>query len=1732
MIKKKKVTKAVSVVLSFMMVLSNLQVMSASDLDTVHLNENEVIGIEKVAVFTSESAIRWQSDFEDGTTWGFINGGGAEADVVEENGNKHLKLTGLGSGTRTITKTLEEPTNNALVEIGFDWRPGDVSTDKNSSEVLFTDINNAPIFRLVKQGGTEGVIGYEVGTTGIDISGMEYISGISTDNAWLSVYLVFDFKSESISLKISDKSDDTKSFGAPHISIKDLHYSNRMNAIIVKGNRSSGQTLAFETGLDNIFISTSEDSAPEQKPKNITTIVTNYKKEHNFVVGAKEEDVISHFPETLTIGLENNVHIPNVPVKWSTRDYDLNQEGTYEFIGELDIEGIPNVSNENNIQASVTVTTVKSVAQAPEIDGYDNLYYSDFGDFIPVTPPNWGFSTANATLSINEEDVGGNTSPKLQFTQLDQSGARVATKNLESPVNGDRILVTFDWYPGLLNDKGTNAYENGGEFRLIDSSGNTIFTLNNMKNQPLQYIVGKQKAVKTGFHNPDMWLTIEVRFDFMENELNLKLMDKFSGESEEYTSTLEGSAFDGTISALRLTGVRTSGNNVTWTTYLDNFGIYHISLPENRITVVDQIPYKRIYVDTALTIDEIGLPQSVTVTLADGNKADVDVDKWIAVDKMWDGSQAGVYTFEGILKESDTVENGFDRKATCYVYNRLTKATNVRHTEWLDRGVIALTSEDGIFISWRLLVDEYDKDIKFNVYRNDELLNKSPLAITNYNDQVGKGNDVYRVETILNGKTIESNQVSALENDYLSIPMQKPESGINDLGQEYSYSINDCSVGDLDGDGQYEVIVKWYPSNAIDSSLSGLTGPTIFDAYKLDGTPLWRMNMGLNLTSGAHYHQFLVFDFDNSGKSEFLVKTADATTVYGVTDGEFDEEKVISVIGNSENNGKWIYGKDDPENLHGKVHDGPEYISIFNGETGEVIDTIDYRFPVGDVSSWGDTWYNRSDRFLAGVAYLDGKTPSAIYGRGYYARTTYVAYDLIDGKLKEKWYFDSSEEDGYGEGMGFHSLATADLDNDGCDEIIAGSLVLDNDGSILYVMDGEMGRELGSHGDALHVGAFDPDREGIHIVSVHEESAVASLEYHDGATGETLMSYYASVDTGRGVAANITSKPGYEFWGTADRQDVEKGSGIYSVQDSIIGENSRGAGLAVNFKIYWDGDLLHELLDDVHISKFNEETGFSSKMRTFEGVKSSNGTKATPSLQGDILGDWREEVVLPTLDSTELRIYSTTIPTDYRLYTLMHDTTYRMGIAWQNVGYNQPPHIGFYLGEDIRDRVLDGQLNIPTVSYTNKPVDPEKPIDPEKPTDPTDTEEPGEDNKQGQGMAGSIEKPTIKKEKDGSVLIRQKAKLDLKSEIAEIVLDNETFKKALNQAQEDAKDRKNIRLDIPKVSGAKSYSLELPIDAIATSQDRHQLIVTSDVATFIIPSNLLEGHNLKDDNVVKLNFKEGIEISISINDEIKGLERLARPMIISIPYEASTLELDNYEHLVVEFTDEHGNKTLILNSFYDANTKMVTFSTDKLGRFEVSYIHKTFSDLENHQWAQESIEVLASKGIINGTSVQENTFKPGENISRADFMVLLIKTLGLTHTPEINNNFTDISPNAYYYESIETAKALGITSGVGDNQFNPTGYISRQDMMVLTANALAAIDKGLSLQNKDILAGFKDKDSISSYATKSLATLVDNNLIGGYDEKINPLGNSTRAETAVFMHRIFKNIYSNEMNIQ
>ncbi|UTF60412.1 carbohydrate-binding protein [Gilvimarinus sp. DA14] len=592
--------------------------------------------------------------------------------------------------------------------------------------------------------------------------------------------------------------------------------------------------------------------------------------------------------------------------------------------------------------------------------------------------------------------------------------------------------------------------------------------------------------------------------------------------------------------------------------------------------------------------------------------------------------------------------------------------TGSSNVEYLDRGLVVLPAEDGgNVLSWRWSgLDE--QRIRFEVYKNDEFFRTvRPGEPTFLEDINGQAGDSYQVVATVDGEEKDSSDVVQVqEKSYLSIPLNKPANGFVD-GVEYSYIANDASAADLTGDGQYELILKWEPDNAKDNSQGGKTGDVLIDAYTLEGELLWRINLGHNIRAGAHYTQFIAYDFNQDGRAEVAMKTAD-----GTVDGRG------TVIGDADA---------DYRNDGGYVLDGPEFLTMFEGATGEALSTVDYIPPRGDDINaiWGDDYGNRVDRFLAGVAYLDGKTPSLVISRGYYTRAVVATYNFDGNNLTQNWVYDSNNDTGASlAGQGAHSLSVADVDSDGADEIIFGAATLDNDGSVLY------STGLG-HGDALHVTDIIPGNDGLEIFMVHESSGAYitdegnfGVEVHDAATGEILISQPSNGegdDVGRGVTGDIDPNyPGMESWGSR--------GGLMAADGSIISENKP----AMNFMVWWDGDLNREMLDGTEITKWNSESLLVEKEPLFNAgtfsnglAVSNNGTKATPALSADILGDWREEVVLANESSTRLMIYSSNIPTDIRLPTLMHDRQYRTAIAWQNVGYNQPPHPSFYMGSDM-----------------------------------------------------------------------------------------------------------------------------------------------------------------------------------------------------------------------------------------------------------------------------------------------------------------------------------------------------------------------------------------------------------------------------------------------------------------
>lgn len=591
-----------------------------------------------------------------------------------------------------------------------------------------------------------------------------------------------------------------------------------------------------------------------------------------------------------------------------------------------------------------------------------------------------------------------------------------------------------------------------------------------------------------------------------------------------------------------------------------------------------------------------------------------------------------------------------------------------RQMENLSRGLAVTNTGKGMLVSWRLLGTDAP-DVEFNLYRDGEkIASVGKTGGTNYLDAAGKTTSKYTVAAVVGGKEGAKQAVSVVLDKtvsnsgksfpYKTIKLEVPAAQTMPNGETCTYTPNDMSAADLDGDGEYELILKWDPSNAHDNSQTGYTGTVFIDAYKLDGTRLWRIDLGKNIRAGAHYTQFQVFDYDGDGKAEMIVKTAD-----GTIDGT----------------GKAIGDKSkDYRDAGGTILKGPEYLTVFRGVDGAAISTVTYE-PSRDINQhvkgkdahgyWGDNYGNRCERYLAATGYLDGVHPSAIFARGYYSSSYVAAYDFDGKDLKLRWLH-KSEYPGQGlYGEGNHSLQAADLDGDGYDEIFFGAAALNHDGTLRY-------RTGLGHGDAHHIGDLDPDRPGLESWDVHEHTDAKytdELRANDGTIIWGTPQPNPGVDNGRGMAADVDSTHrGYEMWSA-------KGGGMFTVKHEKIGTPS----VSQNFRIYFDGDLQDELLDGAYVTKFNSsaiksEVYFDGPAAL--GATGCNGTKNTPSLVADLFGDWREELVVRSeKDPTTIYIVSTPVTSPYRLYTLMHDATYRTAVASENTAYNQPPHPGYFL---------------------------------------------------------------------------------------------------------------------------------------------------------------------------------------------------------------------------------------------------------------------------------------------------------------------------------------------------------------------------------------------------------------------------------------------------------------------
>jgi rhamnogalacturonan endolyase len=597
-----------------------------------------------------------------------------------------------------------------------------------------------------------------------------------------------------------------------------------------------------------------------------------------------------------------------------------------------------------------------------------------------------------------------------------------------------------------------------------------------------------------------------------------------------------------------------------------------------------------------------------------------------------------------------------------------TGGTGFYRMERLSRGLIAVSTSGGVYVGWRMFGFEYDAttpaNVSYNLYRDGTKV-ANVTNSTNYQDKDGKSASTYTVRPVVGGvEGAVSETAKVLAQQYVNVPLQVPMGGTTPAScptasEAYTYSANDALPADADGDGVYEIFLKWDPSNAKDNSQAGCTGNVFMDAYKVDGTRLWRVDLGPNIRAGAHYTQFLVYDFDGDGKAEMAVKTAPGTK---------DGTGQFLHLGPAANDtDSMIY-----RNADGYILSGPEYLTVFNGQTGAEMATVDFDQARGTVNSWGDNYGNRVDRFLSSAAYLDSTgLPSFIMARGYYTRATLGAWNWRDGKLTQLWKFDSDKtpKDAAGHaytGQGSHSMTVANVDDDPGQEVMYGAAAIDNTGA------GLCSTGYG-HGDAEHVGDLVPSRPGLEFFMCNEDGDHPAYHVRDAKTCAIIQEGPVNgADTGRCVADDVdAANPGGEVWASST-------TGLFSATTNM---NVGAAPGSQNFLVWWDEDETRELEDANHVDKY--AAGKTTRLLTASGVTSNNGTKSTPALTADLYGDWREEVVWRTTDSTALRIYTTTAVTTRRIYTLMHDPQYRMQVTSEQTAYNQPPHTGFHIGNGM-----------------------------------------------------------------------------------------------------------------------------------------------------------------------------------------------------------------------------------------------------------------------------------------------------------------------------------------------------------------------------------------------------------------------------------------------------------------
>lgn len=1620
-------------------------------------------------------------------------------------------------------------TGNDLVEVSFDWWVENTRPWQNSLDIRLYDGENQVITLRTGNGGNNAdspaKVSYYASNSGDNnqpISGPLREPLIVPRLTKLAATIRVDLLEQKASIHLKDGDAILYESLEPLIIEHDQLTSLRIGA-----SRGSGATWArfnpvegivwdednYGMRVDNIVIKAAKTD--REKPVVYPTEIQIEPSGANLEYGEGSLDERQSVTFSATVLPAN---ADDRTFAWEIDDPEIaaivvNEDNTVMVTGVG--EGTATLTAVSNMDHTVKASVPIHVRHIPAFnepapDFSDLLaegYKLEFGSNFAKTDdkPLWIFDGGTYHKLLREDHPEYNF--YFQF-EASGSGNRGGKGDLPSPVYGSKVYVHFDWkVPAVTTEQNTFnlSLQDGGEVLLSLRTGThngerTIGVFAGPLPGPTgpdpRYFWESDRYHAFAYKEVDVWYTVGIELDFEEMKAKATLVPRDDSSAEP--SVVEGIPFTGSqITSFVLTGERAAQNNIYVNSGLDN--LYFFTKPLSNDTITEIVPYdflpkvpetadenmwqswtKVVYIGDLADGEEPELPDTIQVKTAGGTIETVGVI-WHVAEIPWttdpeaplvyDNSKQGIYTYEGtILDEPGVAVNRMQIKPRLYIENRHKEKLTQEpiSMEWLDRGVAAVpvNDGDGILVTWRLLASEYREGLTFNVYRNGEKINTSPITKLNYIDKDGKSGDVYVVEAIESGDI--SKPAVAWQTNYIDIPLQRPKARKNPAlayganpadAQDIFYTANDMAVADVNGDGQYEIVVKWYPSQAQDPGLANRhTGETIFDAYTLEGKLLWRINLGINIVSSAHHSPFNFYDLDQDGKAEFMVKVADGTRVYlPKEDGTIDDltDEPAYVIGDP--NAVWVGGLQNPANNNeinntalGRVASGPEYIAVFNGETGEPIDYVEYFAPYNINPNWGDNNNNRSDRFNAAVAYMpkNGEPgaepyPTVIEVRGHYGPHFAAAYQLIDKKIVKIWEFRLAEWNA-GTNQGNHNLQAADLDFDGYYEIVLGALALDHDGSLLWSTNGTRGTAAAGHGDALHAAAMLPDSDEIFVMSPHEHGPPNNVTLIRGSTGQPVWTYSANVgDVGRGMAANVTPLPGYEVWASR--------TPMYNIiTGEVITTDVGGIGVMnkapINFILYWDGDLLSEFFDGPDnyatseppsITKFMYDvaTGESElvTLQSLSGAYSNNGTKANPGLIADIFGDWREEVLVRTADDKHLRIYTTDIPTDHVIYTLMHDPTYRMSANSQNSAYNQPTHLGFYLGEDIRDQVEARQLPVSNIFYTVE--------------------------------SAAVSPSTISIRTDREI-----------TDVSVTVTLNGRTLEAIKKG--DTVLAPDTDYVLGEVSADGKLSVTIKSEYLASLKN-------GDVLTFVFDMGQSASVIIKFVDPAPYTPPTSPTSPVTPDeDEDEGAADEEEPVTDEEPEEP----VSDKPALQATVTDAERLRTKVRNALLAASPIR-------------------FQDVPETHWASKAIKYASQIGIVQG--VPSGEFRGTDHVTRAQFATMIVRALGIDPTGKAGF-FTDT--NGHWAEAcISALHQLGIVQGTDGGKFEPDRVISRAEMSAILARTL-------DLSASD---GPRFTDTSGHWAAEAIDQLSHAGIVLGVGEgRFAPDATATRYEAAMIIVRM------------